>query len=59
MGLMDGRVDCRSLLDREIQDVAERLATAGYVEIASELYSAGGSRLPVLDSRSVTGGTTR
>ena len=35
-------------VDGHIQDVAERLATAGYVALAPDLYSAGGSRPPVL-----------
>lgn len=35
-------------VDRHIQDVADRIAGAGYVALAPDLYSAGGGRPPVL-----------
>jgi carboxymethylenebutenolidase len=35
-------------VDRHISDVADRLASAGYVAVAPDLYSAGGGRPPAL-----------
>jgi carboxymethylenebutenolidase len=35
-------------VDRHIKDVADRIAGAGYVALAPDLYSAGGGRPPVL-----------
>lgn len=35
-------------VDRHISDVAERIASAGYVAVAPDLYSAGGGRPPAL-----------
>ncbi len=35
-------------VDRHIQDVADRFASAGYVALAPDLYSAGGGRPPAL-----------
>ncbi len=35
-------------VDRHISDVADRIASAGYVAVAPDLYSAGGARPPAL-----------
>jgi carboxymethylenebutenolidase len=39
--------------DRHIQDVTDRLASAGYVALAPDLYSAGGGRPPTLAANRV------
>jgi carboxymethylenebutenolidase len=40
-------------VDRHITDVADRFASAGYVAVAPDLYSAGGGRPPVLAAERV------
>ncbi|MGA2163692.1 MAG: dienelactone hydrolase family protein [Solirubrobacteraceae bacterium] len=42
-------------VDGHIADVAERFASAGYVALAPDLYSAGGGRPPVLAAERVAG----
>lgn len=40
-------------VDRHISDVADRIASAGYVAVAPDLYSAGGGRPPALAAERV------